>query len=67
MVGTAAEGNARAKTGSMTSVRTLAGYVDTPAGERLAFAIMANNFQAPPAQILGIIDRAVAAMAASSR
>ena len=67
MVGTAAEGNARAKTGSMTSVRTLAGYVDTPAGERLAFAIMANNFQAPRAQILGIIDRAVAAMAASSR
>ena len=44
MAGTAAEGNARAKTGAMTSVRALAGYVQTRDGERLAFAILANNF-----------------------
>lgn len=36
--------NVRAKTGSMNHVRCLAGYVTTASGERLAFAIMLNNF-----------------------
>ena len=67
MLGTAAEGNARAKTGSMTSVRTLAGYVETRDGERLAFAILANNFLVRPTQILNTVDRAVATLAAFSR
>ena len=67
MVGTAAEGNARAKTGAMTSVRALAGYVDTRDGERLGFAILANNFQVPPSQIIDIIDRVVVALAAFTR
>ena len=67
MAGTAAEGNARAKTGAMTSVRALAGYVQTRDGERLAFAILANNFQVPPSQIIDIVDRAVVALAAFTR
>ena len=67
MIGTAAEGNVQAKTGSMTGVRTLAGYVNTASNERLAFAIMANNFLAPPSQIINIIDRAVAVMAEFNR
>jgi len=67
MIGTAAEGNVQAKTGSMTGVRTLAGYVDTSGSERLAFAIMANNFLTPPSQIVNIIDQAVAVMAEFSR
>lgn len=45
---TAAENNLHAKTGSMTYVDTLAGYVTTAAGERLAFAIMLNNYEPPP-------------------
>lgn len=45
---TAAEDNVRAKTGSMEYVHCLAGYVTTATGERLAFAIMLNNY-APPA------------------
>ncbi len=47
MRGTAAENNLHAKTGSMTYVDSLAGYVTSAAGERLAFAIMLNNYQPP--------------------
>ena len=46
-VGTLAEKKLRAKTGSMNSVCTLAGYVTTRDGETLCFAIMINNFSAP--------------------
>ena len=42
--GTPAEGNARAKTGSLANVRTLAGYVRAADGQRLAFAILANHY-----------------------
>lgn len=47
MRGTAAENNVQAKTGNMSQVHCLAGYVTTAAGERLAFAIMLNNYQRP--------------------
>jgi serine-type D-Ala-D-Ala carboxypeptidase/endopeptidase (penicillin-binding protein 4) len=40
---TAAEGNLRAKTGTIDRVSALSGYVRTAEGERLAFAIIANN------------------------
>ncbi|WEN14391.1 D-alanyl-D-alanine carboxypeptidase/D-alanyl-D-alanine-endopeptidase [Rhodanobacter sp. AS-Z3] len=48
MRGTAAENNVHAKTGSMSQVHCLAGYVTSAAGERLAFAIMLNNYERPP-------------------
>jgi D-alanyl-D-alanine carboxypeptidase/D-alanyl-D-alanine-endopeptidase (penicillin-binding protein 4) len=44
MRGTAAENNLHAKTGSMSYVHCLVGYVTSAAGERLAFAIMLNNY-----------------------
>ncbi len=44
MRGTPAEGNLRAKTGSLSLVNTLAGYVTTAAGEPLAFALLLNNY-----------------------
>ncbi|RDS80311.1 D-alanyl-D-alanine carboxypeptidase/D-alanyl-D-alanine endopeptidase [Dyella psychrodurans] len=40
----AAADNVQAKTGSMTYVHCLAGYVTTASGERLAFALMVNNY-----------------------
>jgi len=47
MRGTPAAGNVHAKTGSMTYVNCLAGYVTSAAGEHLAFAILLNGY-APP-------------------
>ena len=44
MKGTAAAGNARAKTGTLRYVYALSGYVTTAAGEHLAFSIMLNNY-----------------------
>ena len=44
MRGTPAENNVRAKTGSLSSAASLAGYVTTAGGEKLAFAIMVNNY-----------------------
>ncbi|MEO8810550.1 MAG: D-alanyl-D-alanine carboxypeptidase/D-alanyl-D-alanine-endopeptidase [Rhodanobacter sp.] len=48
MRGSAAAGNVQAKTGSMSDVHSVAGYVTTAGGERLAFAIMLDNYTSPP-------------------
>jgi D-alanyl-D-alanine carboxypeptidase/D-alanyl-D-alanine-endopeptidase (penicillin-binding protein 4) len=56
MVGTAAHGNVRAKTGTMSNIRSLAGYVTTRDNEPLAFAIMVNNFEGDGAAAVRAID-----------
>jgi D-alanyl-D-alanine carboxypeptidase/D-alanyl-D-alanine-endopeptidase (penicillin-binding protein 4) len=43
---TAAEGNVRAKTGTLRYATSIAGYVTSAAGERLAFCVMLNRFVA---------------------
>jgi D-alanyl-D-alanine carboxypeptidase/D-alanyl-D-alanine-endopeptidase (penicillin-binding protein 4) len=48
MTGTAAQGNLRAKTGTMRFNHALSGYVTSAAGERLAFAILLNNYDRGP-------------------
>ena len=44
MKGTAAEGNAHAKTGAFSNARGLSGYLRTADGEPIVFTILANNF-----------------------
>jgi len=67
MAGTPAEGNVRAKTGTMSNIRTLAGYVRTRDGEHLAFAIMADNFEGSGAAATDAIDRIAVRLATFSR
>lgn len=43
------KGKIRVKSGSMTRVRSLAGYMTTAKGTELCFAIMVNNFTGTPA------------------
>jgi D-alanyl-D-alanine carboxypeptidase/D-alanyl-D-alanine-endopeptidase (penicillin-binding protein 4) len=66
MTGTPAEGNVRAKTGTMSNIRTLAGYVRTRDGENLAFAILADNFEGPGAAATDAIDRIAVRLATFS-
>lgn len=66
LVGTASEGNVRAKTGSMAHVRALSGYVTADDGEQLAFAVLANNFPDSADPILAVIDRLVDRLARST-
>lgn len=65
--GTPAEGNLRAKTGSMTGARSVSGYVSTADGEPLVCAIVANNYHVAPAMIDSVIDRIVARLAGFTR
>jgi D-alanyl-D-alanine carboxypeptidase/D-alanyl-D-alanine-endopeptidase (penicillin-binding protein 4) len=65
--GTLAEGNAKAKTGSISNVRALSGYVTTRDGERLIFSIIANNFNVPATTIDAAVDAAVVRLAEFSR
>jgi D-alanyl-D-alanine carboxypeptidase/D-alanyl-D-alanine-endopeptidase (penicillin-binding protein 4) len=67
MKGTPAEGNVRAKTGTMSNVRSLAGYVTTRDGEHLAFAIIVNNFEGTGAQATQAIDAIAVRLAGFSR
>ncbi len=67
MVGTAAAGNVRAKTGTMSNIRALAGYVRTKDGDTLAFAVIVNNFEGPGAAAVDAIDRIAVTLADFSR
>ena len=67
MRATRAEANATAKTGSISNVRALSGYVKTRDGETLAFSILANNFTVPAATINWMTDLAVETLANYSR
>ena len=64
---TRAEGNAAAKTGSISNVRSLSGFVRTSDGEMLVFSILANDFVIPAATVNWITDLAVEVLANFTR
>jgi len=61
-VGTPLEGSVVAKTGSISHVNTLAGYIEQPDGTALVFAVMANNHAARYADMVAKIDSIVVAI-----
>lgn len=56
MRGTAAEANARGKTGTLSNVRSLSGYVTTADGRMLLYSVLCNNYLVPTAYISRVQD-----------
>ena len=56
---TAAAGRVWAKTGSMSQVRSLSGYITTLEGEPLAFSFLVTGFRVPPREIDAAMDKAL--------
>jgi serine-type D-Ala-D-Ala carboxypeptidase/endopeptidase (penicillin-binding protein 4) len=67
MKGTRAENNVRAKTGTISNVRSLSGYVRTRDNELIGFSVIANNFKARSATIDAVAELAVERLANFSR
>ena len=67
MKGTPAEGNVHAKTGTLSMVRSLSGYVRTADGRLLEFSILCNNWMAPQASVDRVADAIGVALAPSLR
>ncbi len=65
--GTAAAGNARAKTGSISNARNVSGYVTTRDGERFVFVLLANHFTVPSSVPTRVQDRVIERLANFTR
>ena len=61
-----ADTRVQAKTGSLEFVRALSGYTERANGDRIAFALFANNYTGPSYRISRTIDDIVRAVAAST-
>jgi D-alanyl-D-alanine carboxypeptidase/D-alanyl-D-alanine-endopeptidase (penicillin-binding protein 4) len=67
MKGTSAEGNVRAKTGTISNVRGLSGYVTTADGEELVFSFLVNSHLRSSAETEEVTDGVLALLAGFKR
>ncbi len=62
MKGTGAQGNCRAKTGSVAYTSSLSGYVTTHNGVDLVFSVMVNSYIGPSSDCRALQDKIVVAL-----
>jgi len=62
---TAAENNLRAKSGTMGDIKSYAGYVNNIKGERIAFAVILNNYTCSNADVRKKIEKILVLLAES--
>ena len=63
MKDTVLAGHVQAKTGTISNVRSLSGFLITQSGERLVFSVIANHFTATSAQVDAVVEKALAYLA----
>lgn len=67
MRNTVLAGRVQAKTGTISNVRSLSGFLITESGERLVFSMIANHFTATSAQVDSVVEKALVYLATNSR